>query len=228
MLPFLVIENDRLAPAGRLGDALAVAGMPTAVVAPLQGDPIPEVAGWSGIVVLGGHMGAYETDRHRFLEDELRLIREAVAADVPVLGICLGAQLIAAALGGRAYLAPQPEVAVLSPTLTDRGRTDPLADHLRGSWLVFHQDTFDLPPGAELLAFSDACPQAFRHGSALALQPHPEASPEIVDRWFDKSALPGRVGVGREEILDAMRTRVPAADAAGLFAAWLDEAAPAR
>lgn len=228
MRPVLIIENDAADPAGYLGEALAAAAVPTHLIRAYQGDVIPPAVEWTAIVVLGGSAGAYETDKYPWLEPEMQLIRDGVAADVPVLGICLGAQLIAHALGGNAHLAAHPEVGVIESVLTDEGRADPLSAHLPGPYVVFHQDTFELPPGATLLATSDAYPQAFRCGSALALQPHPEVSAEVVNSWFDRSALPGRAGVLRERFMAQHDEEVSPDRSRALFTAWIEDLGPDR
>ncbi len=126
------------------------------------------------LVVLGGPIGAYEEDRYPFLADELRLLEQRLAADRPTLGICLGAQLMARALGARVYPGSAKEIGWKPLSLTPAGRSSPLA-HLDGhltSILHWHGDTFDLPEGATLLATSDLYRhQAFAWGQgALAFQ----------------------------------------------------------
>jgi GMP synthase (glutamine-hydrolysing) len=225
MDPILVIENDAHDPLGHLGDVLEERNVTAEVVRPGSGEAIPSLEGYSAVVVLGGEQGAYESELHPHLADEMQLIRDAVASDVPLLGICLGAQLVAHALGGRAYLAERPEVAVMQPTLTAEGAQDPLAPHLVKPTLVFHQDSFEVPPGARTLAVSDRFPQVFRCGSALAIQPHPEVRIEDVEHWIAASDIPERAGVDADALLDDMRSKVDRNDAAALFEAWLAEVA---
>lgn len=140
------------------------------------------------LVVLGGPIGAYEEDRYPFLADELSLLERRLAADRPTLGICLGAQLMARALGSRVYPGPAKEIGWKPLHLTPAGRASPLA-HLDGqltSVLHWHGDTFDLPKGATLLASSDLYRhQAFTWGrGALAFQCHPEVRSRDLERWF--------------------------------------------
>jgi GMP synthase-like glutamine amidotransferase len=223
MDPILVIENDPRDPLGNLGDAIEARGFTTEIVRPPSGERIPEPSGYSGVVILGGPQGAYESDIHPYLDSEMDLIREAVAGDVPLLGICLGSQLVAHALGGKAYRADKPEVAVIEAQLTDQGRSDPIADLITKPILTFHQDTFDVPPDSTVIARSDRFTQAFRCGSALAIQPHPEVVPDDLEHWVAVSPIPANAGVDGDALVDTFRSSVDPGDAAALFDAWLDE-----
>jgi GMP synthase (glutamine-hydrolysing) len=140
------------------------------------------------LVVLGGPIGAYEEDRYPFLRDELRLIEECLRRDAPVLGICLGAQLIARALGARVYPGPTKEIGYAPIALTDAGRASCLAPlaSAEGMVLHWHSDTFDLPTGAVRLASTAVTEnQAFSVGlSVLGLQFHIEAESRKLDRWL--------------------------------------------
>lgn len=140
------------------------------------------------LVMLGGPIGAYEDAAYPFIGDEVRLLERRLAADRPTLGICLGAQVMARALGARVYPGPAKEIGWSPLTLTGAGRASPLA-HLGGertSMLHWHGDTFDLPAGATLLASTEACAhQAYSWGcAALAFQCHPEARTADLERWF--------------------------------------------
>lgn len=181
------------------------------------------------LVVLGGPIGAYEEDIYPFLTDELILLKRRLAADRPTLGLCLGAQLMARALGARVYPGPAKEIGWIPLTLTEAGRASPVA-HLDGaqtSMLHWHGDTFDLPEGATLLASTGICRhQAFSWGrAALAFQCHPEAAAATMERWF----------IGHANELAGAKIPVPQlrADTARLgaaleaqgtrcFAEWLD------
>jgi GMP synthase (glutamine-hydrolysing) len=218
----LILENDPGDGPGYLGDALEHADVPASLVRVHAGDPVPELGSAAGVVILGGPMGAYESATHPWLDDEARLIREAVAHNAAVLGICLGAQLIAHALGGRAFQAERPEVAVARSRLTPAGERHPLAPFLTGPYLAFHQDTFDLPEDATLLASSEAYPHVFRCGSALGIQPHPEVSSDVAARWGERSRLPERAGVNYATVISEMERRVPPSRPAALFSAWID------
>ncbi len=137
------------------------------------------------IVVLGGPMGVCEGDRYPFLADEVQLVRDRVEAGRPLLGICLGAQLIAHALGAWVFPGPNKEIGLSPIALTDAGRLSPLsAIKPNDEVLHWHGDTFDLPAGAVLLASTAAYPhQAFALGrNILGLQFHLEAGSNI-DQW---------------------------------------------
>ena len=138
------------------------------------------------MVVLGGPIGAYEDDVYPFLLDELRLIGRRLAKGAPLLGICLGAQLIARALGAKVYPGPAKEIGWAALDLTDAGRQGPLAWLDDIPVLHWHGDTFDLPAGAVRLASTPLCPnQAFSMGShVLAFQFHPEAAESGFERWL--------------------------------------------
>jgi len=138
------------------------------------------------LIVLGGPIGAYEEAKYPFLADELRLMERALAGRIPILGICLGAQLLARALGARVYPGPAKEIGISPITLTAEGARSCLA-HLTADRRVlhWHGDTFDLPAGAERLASTEITPnQAFAHGAALGLQFHIEAEPARFERWL--------------------------------------------
>ncbi len=140
------------------------------------------------LVVLGGTPGVYQADDYPFLHQERKIIERRLRADRPTLGICLGAQLMAAALGAKVYKAPQgPEIGWLPIHVNDAGQDSAVryldADYTRV--MQWHGDTFDLPVGAVLLASSDAFPnQAFQWGhNGLALQCHIEVTGKTVKSW---------------------------------------------
>lgn len=227
MRPLLVLQHNRLVPAGLFGEAAAAAGAPVAVVDLEAGDPVPASGRWSGIVSLGGFMGAYEEDAYPWLAAEKRLLADAVAAGTPVLGICLGCQILADALGGRAHLAPAVEAGPMRLRLTVEGAADPVLRHLSAVVPVWHRDTWDLPPGARLLAESDRYPHAFRLGTAVGIQAHPEATVAIVAGWMAAGGVDELRGAGVDP--DGFLEAVAAGEteqrtmAAGLFGAWLEE-----
>ncbi len=220
--PIVILEHGADIPPGLLGDALAAAGVPAERVPLHAGAALPAVDECGAVVSLGGVMGAYDDDRYPFLAEEKGFLAQAVGAGVPVLGICLGCQLLADALGGRAYLAPEIELGYLA---VDVVGDDPVVRELDRPTLVWHQDTWDLPPGATLLASTDRYPQAFRKGSALGLQPHPEATPAIARGWAATEGLDhfARAGIDRAHLLADMEAGAEegAAMAKRLFLSWL-------
>jgi GMP synthase (glutamine-hydrolysing) len=150
------------------------------------------------IVVLGGPIGVSDEPAYPFLRDELRLLERRLAAARPTLGICLGAQLMARALGAWVYPAPEKEIGWGKVQLTEAGRNGPLRHFVGAPVLHWHGDTFDLPEGAELLASTEMCPnQAFSFGrQALACQFHPEITASGFERWLvghavELAAVPG-------------------------------------
>ncbi len=164
-----------------------------------RGDSVPAADALEGVVVLGGTMGAYDVAGHPHLAAEQRLLAEACTRDIPVLGICLGAQLLAAALGARVFKGPAAEIGFGVVTLTPEGTLDPILGPSGPAFPAFHwhADTFDLPSGAAHLVTSAAYPrQAFRVGArAYGLQFHVELDRTLAHDWA--AALPP--GVKLEE-----------------------------
>ena len=140
------------------------------------------------LIVLGGPIGAYEEEQYPFILDELKLLEHRLKADLPTLGICLGAQLMARALGSRVYPGQAKEIGWHPLTLTKAGLASPLRhlDASQTAMLHWHGDTFDLPVGATLLGSTKFCHnQAFSWGrKALAFQCHPEMHAVFFERWL--------------------------------------------
>lgn len=229
MKPIVVLRNEGIATPGYLGDALDRSGVEWRVICLDAGDPLPEAEEVSGVAVLGGPMGVYDDEEFPFLVDEKQFLVECTNADIPVLGICLGCQLLADALGGRAYLAARAEVVFAPVTATPEGHAEPVVRALTGrSVFRYHQDTFDLPPGGVLLATGGGFDQAFRFGSALGLQPHPEVTPHVLGGWLGSGRGRQRaidLGVDPDALLaefSASEEQV-AAMAAEVFGGWLGE-----
>ena len=142
------------------------------------------------LVVMGGPMGVYEHDSYPWIDGEVTGLARRIAAGLPTLGICLGSQMIAAALGARVYPGPVKEVGFAPVALSEAGMRSPLRHLDEVPLLHWHGDTFDLPEGAELLASTDAYPnQAFRIGKGLlAIQCHPEMGEDPrIAMWLDGS-----------------------------------------
>jgi GMP synthase (glutamine-hydrolysing) len=148
----------------------------------------PSLEGYGGLVILGGPMNVDQVDLHPHLATEVSLVHEAIERNVPVLGICLGAQLIAKALGARVRAADRKEIGWHDVRLTAAGSDDPVLRHLGPSPRLFqwHEDVFDLPTGATQLAGSERCAQqAFRYGANVyGFQFHLEVDEPLVARWL--------------------------------------------
>lgn len=138
------------------------------------------------VVVLGGPVGVYQTDEYPFLADEIRVLRARLAANRPTLGLCLGAQMIAAALGAKVAPSGRTEVGFSRLALNAAGAESPLRHLADIDVLHWHGDTFAIPEGATLLAATPLCAhQAFSRGpNVLALQFHPEPDAADLERWF--------------------------------------------
>jgi GMP synthase (glutamine-hydrolysing) len=150
------------------------------------GGALPDWRAFDLVVAMGGPMGAYEDEAFPWLVGERALLGAAASAGTPCLGVCLGAQLLAAAIGGRAFPGPAPEVGVFDVDLTAAGRRDAVLSVLprRFTVLQWHSDTFDLPDDAVVLASSAAYPrQAFRWRNAFGLQFHAEVTPAMAEEW---------------------------------------------
>jgi GMP synthase (glutamine-hydrolysing) len=188
--PLLVVQNAAEDPPARLGEWLADAGVELDVREMFAGAAVPaDLAGYSGVLVLGGAMGARDDDVAPWLPAVRELLRAAVRDEVPTLGICLGAQLLAIALGGDVIVgADGPEIGAQLIAKRAASATDALFRELpiTPDVIQWHFDVISrLPPGAVLLATSPVYEvQAFRAGRVCwALQPHIETTPETVRDW---------------------------------------------
>ena len=142
--------------------------------------------GADAAIVLGGAMHPDQDDRHPWLAPELRYLERELERGTPMLGVCLGSQLIARAAGARVFQASEPEVGWLQVEVTESGSADPVAAALPQRFDAFqwHHYTHDLPEGAVELARSPVCTQAFRLGRAWGVQFHPEVRGDQVESWL--------------------------------------------
>jgi len=185
----LVFQHVPYEPLGTLDPLLKEAGFRIRYVN-FGRDPHqrPSLEKYEALIVLGGPMNAHQIDTWPNLLTEVDVIREAVASGMSVLGICLGAQLLAKALGGQVSRNAQREIGWYDVQLTEAGRSDPVISTFAGTQRVFqwHEDGISLPEGAEHLATSPASPvQAFRFGEhAYGFQFHLEVDASLVERWL--------------------------------------------
>ncbi len=156
-------------------------------------DSEPCLTGYDGLVVLGGPMSVYETRKYPYFTTELHLIEEAIQKDLPVLGVCLGAQLIAKTLGARVTKNSEKEIGWYDVSRTHAAEKDPVVGHFRSSEKIFqwHGDTFETPRGAIHLASSQLCSnQAFRYGERVyGFQFHLEVDEPMIERWLNIPAF---------------------------------------
>lgn len=179
------------------------------------------------LVVLGGHEAAYELEKFPYLAGELTLIRSRIDAQLPLLGICLGAQLMAGSLGSRNYRGETPDYGYRELMLTGAGESSPVRHTLGVPMLEWHGDHFDLPKEATLLASSTAYPnEAFAIGDfALGVQFHPEVTDEMHDDWTADTASELRAHGIMIEAWRALRDEHNAAmqvASAAMFTEWLN------
>lgn len=197
----LAIDHQRDAGPGVFAEAIRDAGAEldewTLTERP---QPPADPFAYDAVLVLGGAMNVDEGDRHRWIAEEEALLRELLELEVPLLGLCLGGQLLAGAAGSRPRRASRPEIGWHQVEVTPEGEADPLLGPLAPHFEAFqwHSYEFPLPPGAVPLARSEVCLQACRLGDrAWAIQFHPEVSRADALHWIDDhEADPDAVRIG--------------------------------
>ena len=202
-------------------------------------DAEPDVCAYDGLVVLGGPMNVVDAPHRRHLRTELIRIEQALKAGIPMLGICLGAQLIAHALGANVRRLETPEIGWYPLTTTEAGRRDPVSAPIEAGARVFqwHSWTCDLPRGAEQLLRGESCEQQGFHygGRAWGLQFHLEVENALIERWLRSPALaddllhpglPHDPATIRRDSAQLMASNILRAEAA--FEAFLDRIGPPR
>jgi GMP synthase (glutamine-hydrolysing) len=195
MAKILVLQHHPAENLGAAADALEEAALAWQYVRVFDSHPIPkDVKGIGGLIVMGGAESVYQLDRYPYLRDEMALIESALAADKPILGICLGSQLLAATLGAEVRRGEHREIGWYPVRLSAGAQDDRLMHGLPLEFVAahWHSDVFDLPQGAVALAASDRTPvQAYRYGAkAYGLLFHAEMTREIL------TALVGEFGEG--------------------------------
>ncbi len=186
----IIIKHIDIEGPGTIGDFLDVNDIPYQIINVYDGQPLPaSLSGISAVIVLGGPMNVYEEDKYPFLKQEDVFLKKVIIEEVPTLGFCLGAQLIAKAKGAIVKKAPQKEIGWFKVTLGENSPSDLV---FRGFWeeidvFQWHGDTFEIPNEAVKLASSELCSnQAFRIGSNIyGLQFHVEVTDEMIYQWID-------------------------------------------
>ncbi len=186
----LVIQNSDLAPGGIFAETLRKNNCTLTILAPPDGDPIPEETGvYAGLVVLGGPQHASDDDASPYFPALMELMRKFEDQDKPVAGLCLGCQLLARAYGSAPKSLGFLELGFVQHSLTREAKTDPVFTQVQLPPLMgFHEDTFDLPEHAVLLVQGDNCKnQCFRAGRvSYGFQFHFEVNHSIVGQWLDQ------------------------------------------
>jgi GMP synthase (glutamine-hydrolysing) len=164
-------------------------------------DEKPSLDRYDALILLGGYMGVYEAENYGHLKVELALVEDALKRGIPLLGICLGSQILASVLGASVRRHTQREMGWGAVQLTRAGLKDPLVGHFEPTEKVFqsHGDTFDVPNGAQHLARSEVCEgQAFRYGqNAYGLQFHLEVNRAIIEDWMEMPENQGLFDAGQ-------------------------------
>lgn len=229
----LVLQHIACEPPGVYEDVMREQGVALTRVELDEGESLPDWREFDLIVAMGGPMSVNDDADLPWLKDERQVIHDAVHAGTPFFGACLGAQLLAASLGGRVYEGARPEVGFLPVTLTEAAMRDPVFAQIPTELLTFqwHGDTFTLPRGAVRLASSPGYRnQALRFGqTAYGVQFHLEVSAEMAQEWAEvpeyAAALTRVLGAdGPDRLLSEFAHRADelARHARGLFERWLE------
>lgn len=228
----LVLQHIACEPPAAYEDELAYRGLSLKRVEVDEGESLPDWREFDGLIVMGGPMGVNDEAEYPWLREEKALIARAVHAGKPYWGVCLGAQLLAAALGARVYRGAAPEVGVYDDVaLTPAARSDPVfrAAPARLVCLQWHSDTFDLPEGAQALASSPAyTQQVFVWNRAYGLQFHLEVPADLALRWADLPAYTASLeqvhgpGAMPRLVKEIEQHSAMTALARRLFGLWLD------
>ncbi|MBN1608728.1 MAG: type 1 glutamine amidotransferase [Polyangiaceae bacterium] len=220
--PVLVLMHARWETEGLIKTALDGLPVLRRMVVDEPSPELPRASDLGGLVVMGGPQDADDDVGHPGLAAERRLLSEAVDVQVPVLGVCLGMQLLALALGAKLHRRHGTEIGFAPVELTRDGASDPVLGPLERAsrtpvLLHWHSDAADLPAGATLLARTPKTPvQSFRAGPALGVQFHPEADAELLGSWLATAQMLEGLGpsdvarIGREGAAHLPRLREPA------------------
>lgn len=216
-LPGLILQHEANGPAGHLGDWLDERCLPYRTQHVWESELPPDPAAFAWICSLGSEHTPGRPDSPAWVDAEVDFLRRALELDVPILGLCFGAQAMAAAAGAEIAPAEPAQVGWIEIETTDRERIP------AGPWLHFHYDQFALPRGATELARSPAGTAAFTLGPSLGLQFHPEVNPEIASGWAkSEGATLQRMGISADRLDREAERSGPGAqrDARLLFESW--------
>ena len=197
----LILQHEEPTPPGHVTEWLAGHGARVEILRIDEDDREVDPTDYDLIVSLGSEFAAFD-DTKPFVPREARLMRTAIDADVPVLGLCFGGQMLARALGAEVFRSEESEIGWLPVRTTDPELIP------EGPWFQWHFDSFRVPPGATVIAESDVGPQAFVAGRSLGLQFHPEVTTEIMDEWVRayRHELDGD-GVDPDDLLEETKRR---------------------
>ena len=228
MAKILVLQHHPAENLGAIAEALEGAALAWQYVRVFDGHPIPkDVKGLGGLIVMGGPQTVYQLDRYPYLRDEMALIESALKADKPILGVCLGSQLLAATLGAQVRRGEHREIGWFPVRLNDNAKDDRLLRGLPAEFVAahWHSDVFDLPRDAIALASSERTPvQAYRYGTkAYGLLFHAEMTREILTALVSEfSDGLKRVAIDGDAIIVEAEQRLPALGKIGdtIFGRW--------
>lgn len=228
-----VLQHVECETIGSIAELLHAKDLSVRIIRLFDDQPAPSTLdSSSGLIVMGGPMGVYDQERFPYLTDERRLIEATVRANKPVLGICLGSQLLAAALGAAVKPSGTQEIGWHAVTLASAAKNDPLWSEIPTTFMAlhWHGDVFELPAGAELLASSAMTPhQAFRYGkNAYGLLFHLEVTADSIERMAD--SFPDdlkKVGLTRTSLIEQSQRHLPGLRSIGekVFGRWVAEVA---
>jgi GMP synthase-like glutamine amidotransferase len=209
----LILSHEREAPVGLLAEWLEEHGCPYEVH-DVTSAPMPALGEHTFVASLGAEESARASDPP-WVAAEIELLRAAIGAGIPVLGLCFGGQALSIALGGSVAPAPKPQVGWFE--LSERAEGIPA-----GPWFHWHYEQLTVPPGAQPLAHSEAGPAAFRHGPHLGLQFHPEVTLEVIASWARSEGTLATLGIHPQELRAESERRAPLArrHAWELFGLW--------
>jgi GMP synthase (glutamine-hydrolysing) len=223
-----VLQHIHCETLGTIAAALDSRGIAPHYVRTFEGQTVPkDMDAAAALIIMGGPMGVYELDRYPFLRDEMALIEQALKAKKPILGVCLGSQLLAAALGAEVKKGKAKEIGWYPVTLNEASFSDPLWTGIDPSFMAYHWhgDIFDLPPGAVSLASSTLtrC-QAYRYGAnAYGFLFHMEVTADMIAtmvQTFGDELL--EQGITGQSIVESAKQHLPKLQEIGasVFRAW--------